>query len=48
MSVVLEDREARKETAEAERVVIFEDEKRESSERFPPGTKQDGIVTLIM
>ena len=40
MSVALEDREARQETAEAERVVMFEDEKtRITYWRFPPGTE---------
>ena len=40
MSVALEDREARKETAEAERIVMLEDEKtRITSWRFPPGTE---------
>ena len=40
MSVALEDREARKETAEAERVVMFEDEKTRITQwRFPPGTE---------
>jgi len=40
MSVILEDRDARKETAEAERVVMFEDEKtRITFWRFPPGTQ---------
>ena len=40
MSVALEDRDARKETAEAERVVMFEDEKTRITQwRFPPGTE---------
>ena len=40
MSVALEDREGRQETAEAERVVMFEDEKtRITYWRFPPGTE---------
>ena len=40
MSVILEDRDARQETAEAERVVMFEDEKtRITFWRFPPGTE---------
>ena len=40
MSVALEDREARQETAEAERVVMFEDEKtRITYWRFPPGSE---------
>jgi len=40
MSVALEDREARTETAGAERVLMFEDEKtRITKWRFPPGTE---------
>lgn len=40
MSVILEDRDARQETAGAERVVMFEDEKtRITFWRFPPGTQ---------
>ncbi len=40
MSVALEDRDARQETAEAERVVMFEDEKtRITYWRFPPGSE---------
>ena len=40
MSVALEDREGRQETAEAERVVMFEDEKtRITYWRFPPGSE---------
>ena len=40
MSVLLEDREKRQESAEAERVILFEDNKtRITFWRFPPGTE---------